>query len=60
MTTATMKTEKVQRFGHWQWIVKRECPACKHVHRLCAGDTRRAPSLPPGAIRCHCGAQVNL
>jgi hypothetical protein len=45
--------EKSRRFGYWVWIVNRTCRDCGAEHRMVAGDTRRAPSLPPGAIRCY-------
>ena len=52
--------EKVQRFGHWEWVAKRQC-VNGHVTRIIAGDTRRAPSLGVGAIRCsQCEALVRL
>lgn len=53
--------KKSQRFGHWVWLVLRTCRACGQEHWIVAGDTRRRPSLPPGAILCSkCGEQVAL
>jgi hypothetical protein len=54
-----MALEKSQRFGHWVWVVTRTC-GNGHTMRLVAGDTRRRPDLPPGAVVCHCGALVPL
>ena len=51
---------KSQRFGHWVWIVEHACTTCGVIAHIVAGDTRRAPSLPPGAIKCACGGLVPL
>jgi hypothetical protein len=57
-TKATL--EKRQFFGHWRWIHKRPC-SCGYVMRILGGDTRREPSLPPGAVVCvKCGERVTL
>ncbi len=47
---------KSRRWGHWVWIVTRECEN-GHQTKINAGPTKlfghhRGPSLPPGAIRC--------
>ena len=52
--------EKRQFFGYWRWVHVRTCKN-NHSVRILGNDTRRSPSLPPGAIRCPvCEEQVNF
>jgi len=47
-----MKTlEKQQFFAHWRWVHIRHCEN-GHTMRILGNDTRKPPSLPPGAIKC--------
>jgi hypothetical protein len=47
-------------FGVWRWVHIRICKACNREYKILGNDSRRRPSLPPGAIRCDCGANVTL
>ena len=42
---------KEQFFGHWRWVHIRTCKN-GHETRILGNDTRRIPTLPPGAIKC--------
>lgn len=52
--------EKRQFWGHWRWVHRLTCGSCGKVTKLLGNDTRRGPSLPPGAIICECGAAIRM
>lgn len=48
-----MRAVKVRHgFGRWRWLHHLACCGCGHVMKLLGADSRRAPTLPPGAVRC--------
>ncbi len=55
-----MKLEKRQFYGYWRWVHLLTCAACGVTVRLLGNDTRRKPSLSPGAIVCVCGKQISM
>ena len=55
MSYTSSTLEKRQFWGYWRWVHIRTCEHCQKETRILGGDTRRSPSLPPGAIYCpHC------